>query len=265
VQAGFYEAGVERGSYAGGAAADTHAIVVPLDTAMVRQWFRRLAADAVPNYGVALVPAAGSTIVRGVGALTIDSSAYWPTLRVVAVNAAGTVRDTSSFSGGIDSFVGNQDNVIQDPALLYLQAGVVYRSQVHFPLAGIPRGAIINAARIELSFNGAGSSLGRFVKDRVVSGQLLVGGSEITSSAESEASGSYGRPKSESPEIYALDARHFAQSWLRGPNYGALLRVTNSAETRTIDRYAFHNERSSDPSLRPRLHVTYSVQKQGGS
>jgi hypothetical protein len=132
-------------------------------------------------------------------------------------------------------------------------------------MTGIPRGAIINAARIELSFNEPGSSLTRFVKDRVVSAQLLVGGSTITSAAESEGSGAYGRPKSEAPGVYSFNARHLAQAWLRGPNYGALLRTVNSAETRSIDRYVFHNERSSDPALRPRLYVTYSVQKPGGS
>lgn len=265
VQAGFYEAGVERGSYSAGAAPDTHAVVVALDSAMVRQWFRRLATDAVPNYGMALVPAPGSTIVRGVGALTIDSASYWPALRVVAVNAAGTTRDTSTFSGGIDSFVGHQDNVIQDPSLIYMQAGVVYRSQVHFPMTGLPRGAIINAAQMELSFNDAASSLNRFVPERIVSAQLLVGGSEITSSAESEASGGYGRPKSEAPSVYSFDVRHHVQAWLRGPNYGTLVRNVNSAEYSSINRYVFHNERSSDPALRPRLHVTYSIPKPGGS
>jgi hypothetical protein len=265
VQAGFYESGVERGSYSGGAAPDTHAIAVPLDTAMVRQWLRRLSTDAVKNYGVALVPREGSTIVRGLGAMTIDSSSYWPKLRVVAVNVAGTVRDTASYSGGIDSFVGNQDNLVQDPSLIYLQAGVAYRSQVHFPMAGIPRGAIINAAQMDLSFNDAGASLGKFVRDRVVSAQLLVGGSEVTSSAESELSGAYGRPKTEAPEVYSFNVRHHAQAWVRGPNYGALVRTVNSSETRSIDRYLFHNERSSDPALRPRLHVTYSIPKQGGT
>ena len=265
VQAGFYESAVGRGSYSAGAGPDTQAIVVALDTAMVRQWFRRLATDAVPNYGVALVPRAGSTIVRGVGAMTIDSSSYWPTLRVIAVNAAGTVRDTSSFSGGIDTFVGSLDNLVQDPALLYLQSGVTYRSQVRFPVNGIPRGAIVNAARMELSFNEADSRLNRFVTERVVSAQLLVGGSDITSSSESEFTGSYGRPGSEAPAVYSFDMRHLVQAWLRGPNYGALLRTTTASETRTLDRYVFHNERSSDPALRPRLHVTYSIQKQGGS
>jgi hypothetical protein len=264
VQTGFYEAGTVRGSYTGGAAPDTHAIVIALDTAMVRQWFRRLATDAVPNYGVALVPTPGSTIVRGFGAMTIDSSSYWPTLRVIAVNVAGTKRDTSTFKTGIDSFVGNLDNLVQDPSLIYLQAGVVYRSEVHFPMTAIPRGAIINAAQMELSFSDAGSSLTRFVKERIVSAQVL-GGPDITSTAESEGSGAYGRPKSEAPGIYSFDVRHHAQAWLRGPNYGALLRTVNGAETRSIDRYSFHNQRSSDPALRPRLHLTYSVQKPGGS
>jgi hypothetical protein len=265
VQTGFYESGVERGSYAGGAGPDTQTIVISLDTAMVRQWYRRLATDAVPNYGVALVPTAGSTIARGMGTFTTDSVSYWPKLRVVAVNVAGTTRDTSTFTSGIDAFAGNQENVAQDPSLLYLMAGVTYRSQVHFPMTGIPRGAIINAAKMELAFNDAGSSLSRFVKVRVVSAQLLVGGSEISSTSESEVSGAYGYPDSGSTVRYSFDARHLAQAWVRGPNYGALLRTVNSAETRSIDRYVFHNERSADPALRPRLHVTYSVPKQGGS
>lgn len=265
VQTGFFEAGVQRGSYAGGAGPDTQAIVVDLDTSMVRQWFRRLASDAVPNYGVSLVPTPVSTLVRGFGAVTIDSAAYWPTLRVIAVNVAGTKRDTSTFSSAIDSFVGNIENLVQDPGLLYLQAGVAYRSQVRFPMAGIPRGAIINAAEMEIAFSDAGSSLNRFVKERIVSAQLLVGGTDITSSAESEASGAYGRPTSDNPALYSFNVRHLAQSWVRGPNNGALLRTVNGSETRSIDRYVFHNERSGDPALRPRLRVTYSVQKSGGS
>jgi hypothetical protein len=265
VQTGFYEAVIDRGSYSAGAGPDTQSIVIQLDTALVRQWYRRLAADAVPNYGIALVPQPHSAIVRGFGAFSIDSAAYRPALQVIAVNTAGTVRDTSIVSTGIDTFVGSLENLAQDPSLIYAQAGVVYRSQVRFPMTGIPRGAIINAASMDLAFNDGGSSLNRFAKDRVVAAQLLVGGASISSTAESEASGGFGRPTSANSGVYSFNVRHLAQAWLRGPNYGALIRTVNAAEFRTIDRYAFHNERSSDPLLRPRLRVTYSVQRQGGT
>jgi hypothetical protein len=68
-----------------------------------------------------------------------------------------------------------------------------------------------------------------------------------------------GRRETDAPYAFRFDVRTAVQAWLTGTNYGLLFRV--KAETSTADRYAFYNYNAADPSLRPRIHITYSVQE----
>jgi len=258
VQTGFYEDAV-RGSFSATAGTDTQAIVLDLDTAMVREWFRTNTSTTTTKYGVALIPTPETqSIIRGFVAFGSDSTSYLPTLVVIAVNSAGTTRDTSTFNTGVDSFVGNIAPSLSDPGLLYLQSGIVYRSTLHFDMSGIPRGAIINSAELLLERDPVTSRLSKFVADTVVAPHLLQSATDSTS-FDTEDGTSFGRRKSGTAYTFSFNIRRHVQSWLRGPNYGLLLRTTSSSEFSTPDLYTFFSPAAANAAVRPRLKIVYSI------
>lgn len=258
VYSGFYDPAVVRGSYMGGPAADRDTISVELDTAMVREW---LQSTSTNKYGIILVPTPSSTIVRGLYPFELDSVSWRPTVTIYAGNAAGTSLDTTRYNVGADTFVGNIDNLATDPALFYLQAGVVYRSTLHFPTSFIPRGAIINSAELTIDRDPAASRLSRFVVDSLVTAHLLLS-ADPTGIFESDYTATAGRPKAGTSTSFSFDLRHAAQAWVKGTNDGILLRNNSVREFSSFDLYAFAGPRHPDPARRPRLHLVYSVRKE---
>jgi hypothetical protein len=254
---GFYDPSVIRGTYSSTAGPDTQQVVINLDTAMVRSWLSTSGASA--NYGVILVPNAASNVVRGLHQFDSDSAKMQPTLQIIAGNVAGTVFDTTSYTLGMDTFVGNIDNLATDPTLLYAQSGVVYRSLLNFDVSFIPRGAIINAAELQLVRNRTASRIDKFTTDTVVYAHVALN-SSVPPSIENEVLASPGRRMTDSASTFSFDIRHAVQTWLTGPNYGLLLRAGNTQEFSSFSLYTFYNQRAGT-GLRPRLRIVYSMKK----
>ncbi len=259
VQTDFYES-LSRGSYSGALAGDTTLITVSLDTAMVREWFATSTTSTTTQFGIVLVPAATTqNAIRGFAEFALgDSTGYYPTLTVIAGNASGTSRDTSVFNSGQDTFVGNDDHGAAPSTKLYVQGGVVYRSALWFDISSIPRGAILNSAMLSLDLDYASSHISKFVTDTSLSAHLL-GDSTTFTSFSSENSSTFGRRVAGSPTTFEFNIRAAAQSWVRGPNYGVLIRVPSAREFTTPDLYVFNSTTASTPSLRPRLRLVYSI------
>jgi hypothetical protein len=254
VATGFYDAATTRGSYTGGVGADTQRIVVQLDTAMARGW---LTTDVTDNkYGFVLVPNAGTNVVRGFHSFEADSSGDYPTLELIARNVAGTVRDTSTYNLGIDTFVGNNDNVATSPQLLYLQAGIVYRSLVKFDVGFIPRGSTIHLAELQLQRDPATSRLNRFAGDVQIAANLMLADS-VTGSYSSSAS--TGTLKTGTTDTYTAGVQSFVQSWVRSSNFGLLLHVSGDPEYNSFDLITLHSTSATNAALRPRLRILYSI------
>jgi hypothetical protein len=258
VQAGFYES-LSRGSYSGSLTGDTAGITVSLDTAMVREWFATATTSTTTKFGIVLVPgAATQNAVRGLAAFDVaDSTIYFPTLTVVAGSVSGTSRDTSVFNLGQDTFVGNDDHGTSPSTKIYVQGGVHFRSALLFDMSSIPRGAILNSAVLSLTLDRSASSISKFVADTALAAHTL--GDTITyTNFSGQDAAMFGRPVAGS-STFAFNIREAAQSWLRGPNYGLLIRVPTASEYSTPDCYVFHSVTAAPDSLRPRLRILYSV------
>ena len=261
VQTGFYDAGVTHGSYASGAAPDTHTVTVDLDTALVRAWLQPSTDTTTTKFGIILVPTASTNIVRGFEGFESSPDSVLPTLEIVATNVAGTTRDTSVFTQGVDTFAGNRDNLITDPGLLYAHAGIVYRSTLQFDVSFIPRGAIVNKAEMQLVLDPATTRLTRFTADTVVSPHILLSSSG-SSVFESDRPSAYGRRKEGTSNIFTFSVPHAVQFWLLGANYGLLLKTVTGPETGTTELYTFFSHAASDSSTLPRMQILYSTAKE---
>jgi hypothetical protein len=250
---GFYEEGVIRGSYTGTIMADTEYVSLNLDTAMVREWLRP---STFTQYGIALIPVTGSTVARGFVAFGTDSSQYVPNLTVIARNEAGTVTDTTVYTAGNDTFLGNIDNLVSDPGRIYVQAGVAYRSTLMFDASVIPPGAIVNKADLLLRLDQAASKVSRFTGDTL---QAVHVRTSTTDSTMFESEGSIGRSGESGENLYEL--RHAVQLWVNGINNGLLVRASSLNEFSSLDQYVFYGPVATDPALRPKVRVTYTVER----
>ncbi len=250
---GFYEEGIVRGTYTGMVATDTESIVISLDTAMVREW---LQPSTFTQYGIALVPATGSTFVRGFTPFGVDSIQFQPTLTVIAQNFAGTVQDTNEYALGSDTFAGNVDSLVTATDRMFVQAGVVYRTKITFDASSIPQGAIVNKAELLLTRDVSASQINKFSADTLVAVHVLTTGTE---DGTFELQGSLATQRSDSS--IAFEIRHAVQIWVNGTNNGILLRANTLSEFSTFDLHVFYGPTASDTAVRPRVQVLYSIEK----
>jgi hypothetical protein len=261
LQAGsFYDATTQRGSYSETLTADTEAITVDLDTSMVRQWFATPTTSTTTQFGIALVPSISTqNAVRGLVEFGIsDSTSYAPTLQVIAGSPTGQARDTSSYNLGIDTFVGTDDHSTAPSSVLYVQSGVNYRSGVRFDLSTIPRGAIVNSATLYLDRDPATSRISAFVSDTALAAHIILDTVDLRL-IEPEDATTFGRRITSSATTFAFNVRRAAQSWIRGPNYGIMIRVPGASEFSSANLYTFYSPSASSPSVRPRLKLVYSL------
>jgi hypothetical protein len=252
----FYDAGDVRGTYTGRIGSDSEEVVIDLDTAMARQWMVTQTSDVYAyRYGMILVPTAGSTVVRGFHSFSTDSTNWVPTLTLICRNTAGTVTDTATYSTGVDTFVGNIDNLDTDPTLFYMQAGVCYRSIVKFDVSWMPRGGIVNSGVLTVQRKPSTCFLNRFSSDTAIAVHAMLGyGSTSTFNTSSYTL----RLVPGSQTVYTADIAADVQAWARGTNYGALLRRDGTYEFSTLDLVTLYNHLADAP-LRPRLKIIYSV------
>jgi hypothetical protein len=234
---------------------DTMDITVYLDTAMVRQWLLSTA-PAEAKYGFVLVPSAGCNIIGGFTAFFSDSTQ--PQLQIIAEGATGHVRDTTVYNQGSDTFVGNIEriNLVNNPQLVYVQAGVDYRARMGFDVSFIPRGAVINSAELLLQRDPASSRLTTYTTDTAFSIQASL---SPTDSTLLDGGLSTGHRVPGTVNTFSIDARRPVQFWLRDPNYGIILRPYGLFEYSSLDLITFYNEQATLPANRPRLKIIYSI------
>ncbi|MGB5872838.1 MAG: DNRLRE domain-containing protein [Bacteroidota bacterium] len=261
VQSGFYDPGVTYGEYAEGAAPDTHSVVVDLDTALVRAWLQSSTDTTTTKFGIILVPTASTNIVRGFEGFESFPDSALPRLKIIATNVAGTTRDTLLFNLGVDTFVGNIDNLNSDPGLIYAQAGVVYRSTLQFDVSFVPRGALINKAEMQLLLDPATTRLTKFTSDTVVSPHVILDAAD-NSVFSGDLSSSFGNRKEGTSHLFAFSVPEAVQFWVQGSNNGFLLKTITGPETGTFELYTFFNHAATDSAARPRMQILYTTAKE---
>lgn len=247
-----YEPAV-RGQFSGTIVSDTQLVVVDLDTALVREWIRP---NTITQYGIMLIPTAAANVVRGFHAFDYDSTKFYPTLDVITRSYGSGILDTTTYNLGADTFVGNNDNPVPNPSLIFSQSGVVYRSTIRFDVSFIPPGAAIVSSLMTLTQDPPTSRLNKFKGDSLAVAHLAL---SETNNRLFEAQGALA--SNIGANRYSFDLRHITQSWTIGPNYGLVLRNSNFSEFSTFDLFTFYGHLATDPAARPKLRIRYAVEK----
>ncbi len=232
-----------RSTHMLGPIGDTADIVIPLDTALVNEWFRPDSSN--PNYGIVLEPT-NATVIKGF---------VTPELYIVYQHPDSSTADTTTFSAPVGDYrflAGAPDTAfLQDSTLIQLRGGAAYRAITEFDISGLPRFSAIHRALLEVSANEAGADFSSAVSDSIKAMFSDNVGLVARFEAPSEVSITGGQ------KIYSLNVTSFVQFWVQGvgvPKVG--LRVFS--ERNGVDGFSLHGSAAANPLLRPRLRIIYS-------
>lgn len=256
--------GSERGSLTISPGPDSQWVSISLDTAMVRVWLSSSTSADSSKFGIILVPTQGTgNIIRGFGQFSSDTS-LTPRLTIIARGPNTSTPDTNSYSTGFGTFVGNLDSPVADPSQLYVQSGIVRRVVLHFNVSAIPKGAFVSKANLLMNLSTGASILNRFAGSHSVIAHLLSSPTDTTIYDTYR----YTTGGIKSGDTMSTDMRYIVQTWIKGPNYGAVISTTSSAdylsgknsEHSSLDLYVFSGITPATPlSRRPRIHIIYAL------
>jgi len=240
-QPGFYEEPA-RSTHTLGAIGDTADIVIPLDTALVNEWFKTDSTN--PNFGIVLEPT-NTTVIKGF---------VTPQLYVIYQHPDSSTADTVTFSAPVGDYrfvaAAADTTFLQDSTLIQVRGGAAYRGIAEFDIAALPRFSAIHRALLEVFADAPGSDFSSAVSDSLIALFSDELGLVARIEAVSEVSEGTGQ------KIYTFNITSFTQLWVQGfgiPRIG--LRTYN--ERNGVDGFSVHGAAATD-SLRPRLRIIYS-------
>ncbi len=233
---------ISRGSFSG-AVADSDSIVVALDTTLVMNWLQVAGTETIQ--GIILLPTGGGNTILGFHSFGSSGAP-----RLVVTYSKGGTHSTITFDVGQDAHVANVENLTTNPQLVYIQAGVAYRSVLTFDLQGLPLHSGIHRATLELTRDTLNSRLDSQTVDSLISFYLVTSDSVLGTSAV------IGRRLDPNSNVYSITITSDVQRWINGrANVG--LQIEALAETSNLGLFTFFSA-SADPTKRPRLKVLYS-------
>jgi hypothetical protein len=226
-----------------------------LDTSRVRKWYR--ADSSATNFGILLKPTTATTrLIRGVQAFGHPDSSKRPRLEVRYRKGTDTTVFIDTTSIGLDTFVANSNPLLNTPDRVFMQGGVAHYGVLRFNATRLPKGAVINAAEMQLERD---QSLSELTQDDSISNQPSVHTKLDTGKTAYEFTAATGSLKS-GTSVYVFDVRHQVQVWVSSQkNHGLLLRQPDINEYNMLDLFAFYNQNAVNAALRPRIIVKYTV------
>ncbi len=234
----------------GSVRSDSIEVSLPIDTALVREWFTVTIDTSTNNQGMFLTMQAANTIF-GFWSFAHSGTQYFPVLRVTYEKngSSGTYEHRTGTARYLAKVP--EGDLIQDPSKVYVQTGIAYRGRLTFDLSVLPIPVSVNSARFELSLDSVSSDISIHSVD-----SLFVFAERSTGSIEEGTIG-LGIPVPQpGRRAYDFDAGRVFQYW-QALNVDPTLVVAGLAENATLTRFVFHGPAASAP-LKPMLIVTYS-------
>ncbi|MDQ1265679.1 MAG: hypothetical protein QG635_830 [Bacteroidota bacterium] len=241
------------------------AISISIDKQTVSKWLAARPDSIIKyqNYGMTLVPRAGSTVIRQflaqeVGVNVDTTFPYEPDLNMPYLYLKykypnGDAGEVKIRSGLDQSFISvpkpDNDN-------LYMQAAVSYEIEITFDLSAIPGLSSVHKAQLELTVNRDKCVLGNFPLDTVLDGLIMgknIYRSDITiNTFLGELSG----------DKYIFNDFSLFDAFQRWVKYGEkgriIIRQYYNTRVKTTKKIAIYGLNAPDSSLMPVLKLIYS-------
>ncbi len=225
------------------------------DKELTQDWLKYSAAEeqASNNNGVYFNFEASSDKIVGFPAISYEEDEKLARLRIV-VEVPGNFLDTMVVEVTSDVHivlgelpVGNQENI-------FIQGGIVVRSNLMIDVSQIPDNTIINKAILKISYDESESLIGTKTSDSLGVASLVDYEANVLDETISpvlmEREGS----------IYSGDITRLVQSWVSNQeNNGFQIFLVN--EITTVNKVALKGASPADPNLKPYLEVIYTSKR----
>ena len=243
---------VSQGSYTG-SPVDSQSINVTLNNQLAKDWLE-YAADtgySVKNYGIILLPNAGSNTIKGFFSPNnaLDLIPY-----VTVIFSKNSQLDTAVLNVADFVTLSYAPSTIIPPDRFVLQSGVAYRNILNFDLKELPSNVIINNVTLTFTLDKQSSFIASTSDKRVVIGEVIDSATKTDSifvSAFLSDSITYSLSSTTLNTIF--------QRWNSGvlPNLG--ISMKNYLETQNLDYFVFYSPSATEVSYRPRVRITYTL------
>lgn len=236
------------GSFSG-MIADTATLNITLDNQTADDWLE-YAADTNyinKNYGIGLVPSAGSTTIKGFYSNNNDIGII---PYVTIIFEKNNVEDTITLITSQYVSISNVTSLTIPPDRFILQNGIAYRNIMNFDLTKLPTDVIINNATLLLTLDNANS----FISSSTI--RSLVIGAVTDSVSKSDSLFSIVFPLD--TIVYSANLNSIMQRWKTGALQNLGISMKNSSEIQNLDNFVFYSSASTDTTKRPRLKITYT-------
>jgi hypothetical protein len=246
---------VSQGNFTGGPTADSQEVDIPLNTQLVKDWLEYQADTSYPvkNYGIALIPNAGSNVLKGF--YSANGGDLRPVLYYI-INKGGNI-DTVSHNNSFTLFLADGSAQANDEFII--QAGISYYQIMTFDVSHLPSTATINDVQLYFTLDPLNSIFTNQTTASITPAYIndTAGGlnfSELSPSMK-------GIPTSTANQymfrlVSATTASPF-QRWLSGQtNYGIVFYAGN--DKTNLDKFAFYDITSTIPDTKPRVIIKYT-------
>ncbi len=223
-----------------------------VDEQTINSWFELAAASPIQNNkGIYIKPDSTSTGVIGFEAFNVGLIGL-PRLDVVV--QTGSLIDTLSFYSieDVSALAGEKPDVPAGD--IAVQGGLAVNARIKYDLSSIPKGAVINKAQFTIYVDSSATKTGDNYNNSLVA---YFARDSVETSYDSTSAIVLNR----SDNYFTGDIAKFIQSITSGyhDNNGFIL--TAGSQNLGIDIFALKGSDASDPSLRPRLVITYTGKK----
>lgn len=229
---------------------DSSFISVTLDNKMIEDWLMYAADTAYPvkNYGLALVPTASSTTIKGFYLIN-NNVEFIPAIDVIL--SKNGVIDTISLntSDGLSLSDAPESAIPSDR--IFTQNGIAYRSIMNFDLTKLPGNVIINNATLQFTLDRANSFISENTDKRIVVGM-------VTDSVTKTDTLFIDAFLSDSI-VYSVNLNPIVQRWNSGIYTNQGISMKNYFELQNLDNFVIFSPNDPDISKRPRLKITYTL------
>lgn len=227
---------------------DNESIHFSVDTTIVREWIKAVSDTSRRNFGIALEPKAGSTVIRGFRSGSTDSVNERPVLTIRYIMSGSARVDTLVVTSVLDKFVAGMSDTtfLRDSTLVPARGGAAYRGVISVDVSPVPAHAAIHNATLDLTFDGASSRLAQGQQRSLLA---LYGG--VLNPIQT------GDPLSSDSTVYRFNVTEFVQAMVRGVG-DSKIRLAVHDEENSVSLFMMHGSAAADPAKRPKITILYS-------
>jgi len=228
-------------------------VTVDVSNSSVTTWLKEVADSTYSSdHGIYLMPNSNAKKVVGFRAYTAGTTPG--TSLHIVLQKPGAYSDTLIFYPlqDVSIVTGNLPTAVKGD--MFIQSSVTINSKIWFDVSSIPKNALINNAELTLTRDSVSTITGNSYTNTLLVYLLA------DSTNESLSDSTQILTLTGSGNIFQGNITPFIQSWVdKGNNQGLLIKA--ASQIGGLELFAIKNSSAANLSVRPRLQITYTINK----